>query len=287
MRKIHSDIQLSETDRAFPYNLFYHTDLSIHNHWHTEIEIIRVKTNNMKMHIGGEPHSLSEGDILLVASGDIHSITRSSHTRMVIQFEADILETKYISGREINGIRDRLGLLERSSTKWPQSANEKANEVLDALEKIECELKGTQYKMKVQELLCTLVNLLIESVPKSETMVESNLLLHNKKAIKNLEKVFSYLRDNYTEGITLADVSALLNYSQSYFQKIWKRYIGISFHEYLNEYRLERASQMLLDTNMQVSEVCFAAGFQNLKTFNRVFKSAHGLSPSEYRQGIK
>ena len=85
------------------------------------------------------------------------------------------------------------------------------------------------------------------------------------------------------EEISLADVANAVHTSTFYFCKIFKRFTGLNFTEFVSRSRIERAKELLLKPHMRVSEVAFEVGFQSLTHFNRVFKRMLGQSPSEYR----
>ena len=79
----------------------------------------------------------------------------------------------------------------------------------------------------------------------------------------------------------MAKIAAM---SSSYYSYIFKLIKGKNFVEYLNEVRIRNAMDLLKTTDINISEACFAVGFNNLGHFNRVFKELMGLTPSDFRK---
>jgi AraC-like DNA-binding protein len=96
----------------------------------------------------------------------------------------------------------------------------------------------------------------------------------------------AYITEHHPEELTLAQVAQAVNMSPFYFCKTFRRSTGLTFTDYVARVRVEAVRQMLLDPNKRVSEAAFAAGFQSLSQFNRVFRRVSGESPSTYRERI-
>lgn len=88
----------------------------------------------------------------------------------------------------------------------------------------------------------------------------------------------------FTDGITLSDLSSELSVSPQYLSKVFSEETGTTFIKYLCTLRLERACNLLSESNMSVTEVCFACGYKNLSHFLRSFKKSYGMTPAEYRK---
>lgn len=101
-----------------------------------------------------------------------------------------------------------------------------------------------------------------------------------------ITKAKQFINHNYTEDLSLPDVAKACNTSTFYFCKIFKRETGMSFTEYLSSVRIEKAKNLLLNRELQISEIGYEVGFQSLTHFNRVFKKRVGQSPSEYRNRL-
>ena len=288
MKRISSEVQLYETGQIFPFRSFQNHRLAASNHWHTEIEFVYLQDNQMQVYINNEMYRLQAGDIMMAAPGDIHGIAASEHHRIVVQFELDILKTLYFTDDEIRSIRERLEGLERVSLFWPENVRQDVAAILVRLYNVRgFDRADIGYKLQVQSLLYQLIDICWNRVPSSEAQAEKARLLQNKKVLDNLEKVFGLVRDRYMDDLHPEDAAALLNISPNHFIKYWKKYSNISFHTYLNEYRVSQAIALLYNSDELVSDIAFKVGFRSLKTFNRVFKSVTGSQPGAYRKLLR
>ena len=98
-----------------------------------------------------------------------------------------------------------------------------------------------------------------------------------------ITKAKAFIQEHYTEDIRLGDVAKAACTSSFYFCKMFKKATGINFTNHLARLRVEKASSLLLNPNIRISEVAFEVGFQSLTHFNRVFRKLLGQSPTDYR----
>ncbi|MCI9123784.1 MAG: response regulator [Eubacterium sp.] len=122
-------------------------------------------------------------------------------------------------------------------------------------------------------------------------LLDTSLLLRDKLIIARnnstksfVEKAKEYVRQNYTdEELSLDRVCEALGVSNSYFSTIFKKETGSSFISYLTDYRMERASSLLVETNEKSYLIAKKVGYTDPNYFSYVFKRRFGLSPSKYR----
>ena len=99
------------------------------------------------------------------------------------------------------------------------------------------------------------------------------------------ENIERYIREHYSTEISMQSVARAMNYSDAYFCKLFKQCFKVNFSAWLNEYRIDRAREMLQNTRLSVREVSTACGCSDANYFARVFKRVTGKTPSEYRNG--
>lgn len=93
-----------------------------------------------------------------------------------------------------------------------------------------------------------------------------------------------YVHRHYGEAITLEKVCEEVGFSVSYFSALFKKETGENFVRYLTRIRMERAKELLAQTNLPVSEICMQVGYSDLKYFTQTFKKETSLSPGQYRK---
>lgn len=102
-----------------------------------------------------------------------------------------------------------------------------------------------------------------------------------------ITKAKQFIREHYTEDLSLGQVAAAVHTSVFYFCKIFRKVTGTTFTEFVSRTRIERAKNLLLNQNLRVSEIAYEVGFQSLTHFNRVFKKIAGESPTDYRGHLR
>lgn len=100
------------------------------------------------------------------------------------------------------------------------------------------------------------------------------------------KKVTEFVQHHYSKEITLTQIAEYADLSVSRFCVLFKQQYGDSFINYLNDYRIDKAKQLLLEPDLKVYEVADMVGFSSLPYFNRLFKSLTGQSPNEYRRSL-
>ncbi|WP_277713625.1 helix-turn-helix domain-containing protein [Paenibacillus mucilaginosus] len=96
--------------------------------------------------------------------------------------------------------------------------------------------------------------------------------------------MLAYIREHYAEPITLSGAAEKVYLNPSYLSTLFKSRLGVSFIEYLTNLRVEEAKKRLLYSREKIASIAEASGFSNIRHFNRVFKSATGLTPLEFRK---
>ncbi len=110
---------------------------------------------------------------------------------------------------------------------------------------------------------------------------------NNKKYTEHrleVEKVINYIQLNYNNKITLDDLTKIAYLSKYYFLRIFKMHTGISPYEYLMNYRINKAKELLISTNFSVGEICESVGFPDYDNFIRAFKKIVGVTPMNYKK---
>ncbi|WP_315816151.1 AraC family transcriptional regulator [Paraflavitalea speifideaquila] len=95
---------------------------------------------------------------------------------------------------------------------------------------------------------------------------------------RRLEKAFAFMHANYSDPISLAQVSAITNMKDVSFSRFIKKRTGFTFIDCLNEIRIGHASRLLIDTTNTIAEIAYKVGFNNISNFNRVFKRKKGIT---------
>lgn len=105
-----------------------------------------------------------------------------------------------------------------------------------------------------------------------------------ERDIRRMQQVAEYVMAHYVHDITLDDIATHIGMNRAAFCTFFKRNKGMTFSQFLMNYRLETARELLMTTKKQISEICYAVGYGDLPHFTRTFKANYGESPSNYRK---
>ena len=97
------------------------------------------------------------------------------------------------------------------------------------------------------------------------------------------EEIERYIRDHFTEDLSMQDVARAMNYSDAYFCKLFKQCFKVNFSTYLNEYRVAWAKELLVSGDESIRQISLRCGYTDSTYFSRVFRRITGVTPSEYR----
>ena len=100
---------------------------------------------------------------------------------------------------------------------------------------------------------------------------------------RRVSKACKYIEENISRKISLSEVAELVNMSDSAFSHFFKKKTGISFITYVNNLRVAKACELLINTSLSASEICYDCGFNNKSNFIRIFTQRKNMTPIEYR----
>jgi len=104
------------------------------------------------------------------------------------------------------------------------------------------------------------------------------------ESIKPIRIAKQFINDNYMNTITLEDVSSMVNFNPSYFSALFKKETGENFLEYVSRVRINKAKELLKDTDLNIATICEKVGYQDIAHFTRYFKKYTGIKPNAYRK---
>ena len=105
-----------------------------------------------------------------------------------------------------------------------------------------------------------------------------------ERDVRRIQQISAYVMAHYVHTISLNDIAAEAGMSRSACCTYFKRCKVMTFSQFVTQYRLNTACELLKHSQKQVSEICYMVGFNDLPHFIRVFTNALGMSPSKYRK---
>ena len=100
-------------------------------------------------------------------------------------------------------------------------------------------------------------------------------------------QMLNYLRQNYPEKFSLSEMAEHLHLSRGECCRFFKKMMGMTISDYLLEYRLGRATELLERTEKSITEIAHEVGFNSVSNFTALFRTKTGLTPSKYRESAR
>lgn len=97
-------------------------------------------------------------------------------------------------------------------------------------------------------------------------------------------RALAYIERNLDSGLDLEKIAQALNYSKFYVARAFKEHTGETLHRYIQDRRLERAAERLLETEQPIIEIALEAGYGSQQAFTQAFRVVYGRTPQEYRK---
>ena len=158
--------------------------------------------------------------------------------------------------------------------------------------------KVKRFKLDKQKLRKYYFNTIVMNDQQIEAMVElmflvGNYILESEAKIMFLESVNErkkvlaarqFIEQNYKKTLTVEDIAGSVFLSESHFSRMFKAEVGLSPINYLNQFRVAKAKEILHNTKMSITDIAYHIGYNNLPHFNRIFKELEGIAPGKYRK---
>ncbi len=102
------------------------------------------------------------------------------------------------------------------------------------------------------------------------------------KKSESVRLAIRYMEDHYMEQLTLEEIASYVGVTPQYFSKIFKKEVGMNYIEWLTNYRMDIAKELLMERKNAIKEICYQVGYIDPNYFSRIFKKIVGVSPKEY-----
>lgn len=273
-------------DSRFPYNTYLCSIpldfIAVPVHWHDEVELVVIKKGCGIVSVDLEAKKVGAGDIVLIVPGQLHSIEQDGSHGM--EYENILFQPRLVmtASEDICDLEFWLPFFEGRIRfpSWIDESNEKYSQLalcIDSIDKI-CSERPFGYQLSVKGYLYQFFYLLSGS--EREVICAGT----GVKSLDKMKMIVQKIERDYNEKITIEDMADAVGFSPSHFMKYFKMHMGVSFVDYLNDYRLTMASRLLIGAPMDVISIAMETGFSNISYFNRLFKKKFHVTPSVYRE---
>ena len=250
-------------------------------HWHDEAEFTLVTEGSGVYQVQLQTYEVTAGDFIFLPPTVLHAIhvphggylrteTYVFHMHFLGMHAADICAVRYLTPLS------SLSLLPPVLFSKKHPAYQQLSIVFSDLNLCyETTPVGYELLMKADFL-----RLLAQIIPYCHNASAQTAL--NAEHAAKLKAALEYITQHYTEELSIGQLAALCYFSEYYFMRFFKKYMGISCLEYIKNLRLEKAAKLLAQGELSVLEVSLTAGFRNLSYFYREFKKKYGVTPKSF-----
>ncbi len=247
-------------------------------HWHEEMEIVYSFVGKAVYQIDGETYFFQPGRMLIANSESIHSIVPDNgpdHAEllsMVLLLSAPFLEEN---------------LPDFHSIRFVNTEEPVCNEIAEIMEQLSEFVRWSEHgefdQLYAKGLILQLLYLLCRDRSIQRSEVDSPRGIRRSERLKS---VLKFVEEHYTEPILLSDVAKQNYFNPEYFSRYFKQQTGISFTQYLRQYRVQMARKQLLRSDQSVLQIALENGFSDERGLIKAFRQQYGITPLQYRKKI-
>lgn len=261
----------------FPFHVISHVDkignYSVPHHWHDEIEIIYLEYGRVNIYSNEQEYKLKPGDFYIVNSNELHQILGvepSLHHAII--FHPRLLDFNFFDHTEEQFIKP----ITSGNAKFSSHVYKDQDHLSIMRQLVDTDVK--EY-LSIKILIYTLINEFYH-----HHLIETNAQPNKHDDIK---KVILYIQNNFSTCLVLDDIAKQINISPNHLCKYFKKKMGITVFQYINQYRISQSMYLLVNTNLSITDIALNCGFENISYYNRTFKKMTSLTPNQYRHQNK
>ncbi len=263
---------------GFPIKAFIHSVEGFKTHWHNVIEILLVLEGEVNIGVGDKEYTLNENDLILINRNQVHNIsrTKSDNTLLALQIDPSMFSNYCPEFSKM--------IFNCKSFIYDLQEQNAFDIIRHYMAKVvwEYNKKKQGYQLIIASQVYLLAAHLVNNFASGIVGEEEKEI--NDKNLARLQRILIHINENLENKITLKDIAETEHLSYYYLSRLIKENLGMSFQDYLNILRLNKAVRLLLSSNKTITEISYESGFANTKLFNKLFKETFYCSPSEYKK---
>jgi len=245
-------------------------------HFHPEFEIVFIDGADGNRMVGQHASAFKKNDLVMIGSYIPHLNfdygIRTPYEKIVIHIGKDFLKNAQENTPEFQPIAQLFERSKRGIAFGEETKKALGPRIMDL-----ARLEGLERFMELLSILYALEK------------ADDKQYLHEKE-VKNqytsrdqsrLDRIYSFVDQNYTRRIPIEEIAELSHLSPAAFCRYFKKMTRLTFTQFVNHYRIDKAKKMLL-SGESVTTTCYACGFESLSYFNRAFKKITGRTPSSF-----
>ncbi len=252
-------------------------------HYHEEVELLLILEGELNVFYGEEQLALRQGDVALFGSSEPHWTMHTSGQLDYIVFQINLHHywdpSTMNSMKHFSEVIRPLSALNYLFREHPEARRQIAELIRDIFDEMNASQIG--YELAVTARIKSILLLLLRFDTRRMLNYTDNQLS------LRLQPAIDYVEAHLHEKLTVEALSKRLNISYTYFIKLFKQAVGMSFTDFVNYKRIKRAEQQLLTSDLSIAEIAEAAGMSNLGHFYDLFRRYNGCSPKQFKDRLR
>lgn len=284
MKELLEQIKLNP-DESFFIGIFQdHIDKSVW-HYHQEFELSFITEGSGKRIVGDSVEEFHPGDLIFIGPRIPHVwFPEEKHVRqhsgrtlesVYMLFGHDILPSDLTSLPEFDHVRKAMALSERGARITGDTLNEVSRIMLQL--PYMSRIKRLMFFYEIMDLIGRSESF---SYLASEQYVKTKFETNNNR----VHRIHEYLMKNYKNEVDLEEVAEVVHMAPASVCRFFKSATGLTVFEYLNKIKIDYSCKLLLNTDLNVVDISYDCGFNNLSHFNKQFRKFIGKTPTEFRR---
>ena len=252
-------------------------------HWHDELEIVYVQQGEVTAAVNDRQVLLKQGDGIFINRRVLHAFFMQGegevrmpnilfHPALLYGTQESIFWEKYVKPLVLsNGFTH---MVFRRQVPWQKAALEKAEEAFRALTD-----EAFGYEIQTRSALSAILLLLLEKEGEAISRPAKS-----QAETDRIRQMLSFIEMHYTQPIRVQQIADSAFISRRECMRVFRNIIGLSPIQYVIGLRVQKAKQLLLETDRPILDICVSCGFQNQSYFTKIFRERTGLSPLQCRK---
>lgn len=248
-------------------------------HWHTTMEIIMPTENIYTVECGNQTHILRENDIILICPCCIHTLYAPRTGRRII-FQPNTASLRFM--KDIEPLLNILSPLILITPEDFPTIHGRIRELLIEIKEEYLSVASSFSEVMIYSKLLEIITLIGRNHA-SRAESGSAIIGQQKEYMEKFLNICDYIQAHCSEDLNLDDIANMCGFSKFYFSRLFKQFTNISFYKYVNQKRITKATELLINPKNSITDVALNCGFSSLSSFIRMFKIIKGCTPTDFR----
>jgi len=251
-------------------------------HQHKEFELNYIENGaGVRRVVGDSVEEIGDFELTLITGEQLEHTweqgrcTSPDIREITIQFSSDLFDAVMFGKNQFLSIQHMLQKAEHGLT-FSLKAIMSVYPTLDTL--------SSETDRFAQLLSCLKILNELSKDPDSRVLASSSFAHADRdNESRRVQKIKKFVDEHYADDLSLELLAGMVGMTPTAFSRFFRQKTGRTLIDYIVDVRLGAAARLLVDTTSNVSEICYACGFNNLSNFNRLFKAKRGSTPRDFR----